>query len=84
MKIVFHKKFKKAFSCQPKGVQKKFAIVMKKFTEDEFHHSLNNHSLRGEYKIFRSIDVTGDVRAHYKKENGTVILVNIGTHSQLY
>ncbi|MEZ4103804.1 MAG: type II toxin-antitoxin system mRNA interferase toxin, RelE/StbE family [Candidatus Paceibacterota bacterium] len=84
MKIVFHKKFQKAFSKQSKSTQAKFKIVIQQFSEDEFHSSLNNHTLLGKYKILRSIDVTGDIRVHYKKESDTVVLVNIGTHSQLY
>ena len=59
------------------------------FKKDRFHPLLNNHSLTGNYKGFRSINITGDWRAIYsetkdEKGNITVIFELLGTHSQLY
>jgi mRNA-degrading endonuclease YafQ of YafQ-DinJ toxin-antitoxin module len=47
---------------------------------------LRVHKLHGEYEGYRSMDVTGDVRAlFYYDDNGTLIIFGfIGTHSQLY
>lgn len=46
---------------------------------------LNNHALRGKYEGYRSINVTGDVRALYFRDQGKIIFfAYIGTHSQLY
>ena len=54
------------------------------FLEDEFNPVLNNHSLRGKYQGYRSINITGDIRVIYKKEREIVIFVTIGNHSELY
>jgi len=84
MEIKFHKKFQKAFLKQPKSVQEKFKKIIFSFSEDEFHYLLNNHALTGKFKMMRSINITGDVRVHYTKDSTHVILMNIGTHAQLY
>ena len=84
MEIVFHRKFQKAFKKQSKGIQEKFKTAIQQFFEDEFHYSLNNHALQGKYRELRSIDVTGNIRVHYKKEGNVVVLINIGSHSDLY
>lgn len=54
------------------------------FSTNPLHPSLRNHSLRGKYKIYRSIDITGDVRALYVQRGEEVIFDAVGTHSQLY
>jgi addiction module RelE/StbE family toxin len=46
--------------------------------------ALRNHPLSGKYEGFRSIDVTEDWRALYRKEPERIIFVDIGTHTQLY
>jgi len=45
---------------------------------------LNNHSLSGEWRGYRSIDITGDIRAVYRIENEINLFVAIGSHNQLY
>jgi len=84
MQIKFHRKFQKAFSKQPKSVQEKFKEKILEFSKDEFNYQLNNHALAGQYNTMRSINITGDVRVHYTKDATQVILMNIGTHAQLY
>lgn len=55
------------------------------FITDPFDPALRNHLLRGKYKGYRSINVTGDVRALYIVKGSSVIIFSvIGTHSQLY
>ena len=58
-------------------------IVM--FKNNPFDFRLRNHALKGKYLGYRSIDVTGDVRALYTVKGDIVIIFGfIGTHSQLY
>ncbi|PIP31366.1 hypothetical protein COX24_04015 [bacterium (Candidatus Gribaldobacteria) CG23_combo_of_CG06-09_8_20_14_all_37_87_8] len=46
---------------------------------------LNNHPLRGNYVDYRSINITGDLRAVFKLINeNEAIFVRVGTHSELY
>ncbi len=50
--------------------------------EDEFSIPLNNHPLKGEYTGVRSINITGDFRAHYTiLEDNHRYFIAIGTHS---
>lgn len=84
MEVYAHKTFQKAFKKQPKKVQDQFLNVIALFTEDPYHHSFNNHALAGEFSSLRSFNVTGDVRVHFEELQNGVMLINIGTHSQLY
>jgi addiction module RelE/StbE family toxin len=84
MHITFHKHFKKAIQKQPKNIQTKFKEKFKIFEEDQFHYSLNNHALTGKYIGLRSINITGDIRVHYEEVSGGIILLNIGSHAELY
>ncbi len=55
------------------------------FKTNPFDVTLRNHALKGKYLGFRSIDITGDVRALYTTQGDTIIIFGfIGTHSQLY
>ncbi len=50
-----------------------------------FDITLRNHALKGKYLGYRSIDISGDVRALYTVKGNVIILFAfIGTHSQLY
>ena len=84
MEIIYRKKFKKAFKKQPKKIQDKFFERIEIFQNDQFHYSLNNHALSGEFEGVRSFDVTGDVRVHYMVVDNIAILLTISTHSELY
>ena len=46
---------------------------------------LNNHALHGEYLGYRSINITGDLRAVYEiQDEKAVKFLFIDTHSNLY
>ncbi len=76
----FKKNLKKLDSKPIKSFKTRFIL----FQENEFAIILNNHSLKGEYSDHRSINITGDYRLVYKKIDNLYILIDIGTHSQLY
>ncbi|HMO77782.1 MAG TPA: type II toxin-antitoxin system mRNA interferase toxin, RelE/StbE family [Candidatus Paceibacterota bacterium] len=84
MNVKFHKNFKKALKKQPGNIQNKFFECLDIFVEDQFSYQLNNHALSGKFKGWRSINITGDVRVHYREEERAIILLDIGTHAQLY
>ncbi len=55
------------------------------FKSNPFDFRLHNHALKGKYLGYRSIDITGDVRALYTVKGDIIIIFGfIGTHSQLY
>lgn len=84
MYIQFSKRFQKSLDKQPLKIKNKFKTKILIFREDQFHYSLNNHALTGKLKGWRSINITGDIRVHYKEMKNGVILTNIGSHSDLY
>jgi len=84
MKIDYHRKFKKDFQKQLPKIQKKFWDKLELFQNDQFHYSLNNHALLGKFKGARSFNITGDIRVHYEEIKGGIVLLNIGSHSDLY
>jgi addiction module RelE/StbE family toxin len=57
---------------------------LQKFASNPLHPDLRNHQLRGKHKAYRSIDITGDVRALYLQLENEAIFDTVGTHSQLY
>lgn len=84
MEIVFHKKFKKAFRKQSKKVQARFREQLELFILDPFDPTLHNHALTGALCMYRSINVTGDVRALYEVDGDRIVFLKIDTHSELY
>jgi len=85
MIIKFHKNFEKQYRKLLSKQKKSFKEKIKIFLEDEFNPVLNNHPLRGKYSGYRSINVSGDLRAIYKREaREGVVFVIIDKHSNLY
>ncbi len=84
MTIIYHKEFIKTFKKLSPKQKKRFKEKLLLLNQDEFHPLLNNHPLTGKYLGYRSINVTGDLRALYKKLADVVIFVIIDKHSNLY
>ena len=85
MKIDYHKKFYKTFDKLPIKIQEKFYERLRIFSQNQFNTVLNNHALTGEYRGYRSIDITGDLRAIFELiEKDTSLFIMVDTHSNLY
>lgn len=84
MIVKFHKNFEKKFKKLTQSEKDKFQERLKVFIIDEFNPVLNNHSLKGRYLGYRSLNVTGDLRAIYKKAREFAIFVTLDSHSNLY
>lgn len=86
MIIEYHKDFTKSYKKLPSQVKRKLKERLLLFEQDQFNPILNNHHLKGKYGGYRSINVTGDLRAIYYKKGvrDTVIFVAIDIHSNLY
>ena len=86
MIIDLHKSFKKQLEKmtpkQRSAVKEKLGL----FLFDPFHSRLNNHALKGKLLNYRSINITGDLRAIYKlSDDGQVaVFAMLGNHNQLY
>ncbi len=85
MNILFHRHFGKSYKKFPKKVQEQFKERLKVFTDDPFDPILGNHALHCEYAGFRSINVTGDIRAIYKiLDESSLEFTLLDSHSNLY
>lgn len=84
MTIAYSKNFLKQAKKLNPELRKKLLERVEIFSENPLHPSLRNHPLKGKYKEYRSIDITGDIRALYLQKPNEAIFETIGTHSQLY
>ena len=84
MIISYSKNFVKQSKKLSKPVRDKLINRIELFTNNPLNYELNNHALKGKYRKYRSINVTGDYRALYLMQDDSVIFDLIGTHSQLY
>ena len=81
----YHKNFKKSYKKLSVKVIQKVNERILLFLEDPFNSQLNNHSLSGKYNGYRSINISGDLRAIYKLLNINLAhFIKIDTHSNLY
>ena len=84
MEILLHKDFGKQYKKLIPSQKKKFKERRDLFLEDQFNPVLNNHSLKGKYLGYRSINITGDLRVVYISKGDKVVFVTIDSHSNLY
>ena len=84
MTISYSKVFIKQAKKLPPKTRKKLLQRVEIFANNSLDPSLRNHSLRGKHKNYRSIDITGDIRALYLMQDKEVIFDIVGIHSQLY
>ena len=69
----------------PKQTKQKAIARLELFVVDPIDYRLGNHPLAGWWTGYRSIDITGDIRAVYKEADEHVAyFVAIGSHSELY
>jgi len=77
--------FKKQYRKLPPKFQEQFDERLRLFLQDPIDPRLRIHPLRGAYNGYWSMDVSGDLRALYRKDGDEIIIFGlIGTHSQLY
>ena len=85
MTIKLHKNFIKQYNKLSAKGQKQAKERLKIFLINPHDPSLNNHPLKGKYLNYRSINLSGDLRAVYRSlDEEQCIFVILGTHSALY
>jgi addiction module RelE/StbE family toxin len=85
MRITKSKRFDKQYAKLSKKVKEQFSERLILFVREPKNPLLKIHSLVGEFAGLQSFNVNADVRVMYEVQNDTVVLlVAIGTHSQLY
>jgi addiction module RelE/StbE family toxin len=84
MTIAYSKNFIKQAKKLHLEARKKLLERIAIFSDNPLHPLLRNHQLKGKHKEYRSIDITGDIRALYMQKENEAIFDTVGTHSQLY
>ncbi len=85
MRITTTKKFDKQFKKQSIKIKKEFKKRIDIFLENSNNQSLHIHKLSGLYNDLWSFNLTGDIRVIFDKSyEPVIILVAIGSHSELY
>lgn len=85
MVIKFAKTYRKQYDKLPLKIRKQADARIKTFAADPSHTQLRDHALHGRYQGYRSINISGDVRALYVQKGTTIVIFAfIGSHSQLY
>lgn len=84
MRIAYTRTFVKQARKLSPQLRAQLHSRLARFCSNPLHRTLRNHALRSRYKEYRSINITGDVRALYLQTEDEVIFDVIGTHSQLY
>lgn len=85
MIIITTKSFDKQYAKLSIKNKLRFKERLTVFIDSPFDVTLRNHALKGRYLGYRSINITGDIRALYTVKNNTIVILSfIGSHSQLY
>jgi addiction module RelE/StbE family toxin len=85
MQIQYLPTFKKQYKKLPLKQQLQFDERLRLFVLDPTSPQLRVHPLKGKYRGYWSMNISGDLRALYLQDGDTlVIFALIGTHSQLY
>jgi addiction module RelE/StbE family toxin len=88
VRILFSRKFHKNFEkriLRDQKLSNRFDKRIKQFSNNSNHPLLRDHPLTGSKKHLRSFSITGDIRVLYQPlNNNAVILIDIGSHNQVY
>jgi addiction module RelE/StbE family toxin len=85
MTIQYTPKFKKQYKKLPLKLQYQFDERLQLFVKNPTNPILRVHPLKGSYRGYWSMNISGDIRAIYlKMGDELIIFALIGTHSQLY
>lgn len=88
MIIQKNKNFKKAFRTRIKNnpkLVKKVKERVELFAHNPQNPILKDHQLTGGKKEFRAFWITGDIRIiYFQISKNEVLLIDIGTHNQVY
>ncbi len=81
----FRKSYKKRISKNPQ-LKKKFWDSLEVFVHSLFDQSLRTHKLTGKLNGLWSLSVDDDCRVVFKfmKNNEEVLLIDIGSHEEVY
>lgn len=79
----FRRTLKKLFAKNSE-LKNAFREVFDKLAKDPFTPSLKTHKLKGRLKEFWACAVTSDIRLIFQLETDAIILIDIGSHDEVY
>lgn len=79
----FLKNYKKRIA-KNKHLDKQFQDRLQLFVTNQHSPLLKTHKLIGAKKDLHAFSVTGDIRVVYYQEGEAVILLDVGSHNQVY
>lgn len=86
MNVTSHRSFVKAYARL--SIHQKMLIdtALLLFKNNRADPSLHDHALKGKMKSLRAFSAGHDLRVIYREEGGfvTIILLDAGTHNQVY
>lgn len=86
MEILTHRSFEKAYAKLDSRQRNLVNRAITLFMEDRSNPALRDHPLKGKLAGLRSFSASWDLRVIYREEDGfvIVILIDVGTHNQVY
>ena len=79
----FQKRLKQRYGHQSKVIER-FKEHLKLFGQGVRREPINDHPLTGKLKGLRAFSVGGDVRVVYQETEDHYLLLDIGSHNQVY
>lgn len=88
MILTRHKLFVKHFKSRilhNKKLVDRFQERLVMFLNNSYNPVLKDHQLKGDMRKYRAFWIKGDLRVSYKRiSNSEIMLMDIGTHNQVY
>jgi len=79
----FQKRLKQRYGNQPKVIAR-LQEHLELFSQGRREQPINDHSLTGPLKGLRAFSVGGDIRVVYRETEDSYLLLDIGSHNQVY
>jgi addiction module RelE/StbE family toxin len=79
----FQRRLKQRYSHQPKVIER-LKRHLELFSQGIRKEPINDHPLTGKLKGLRGFSVGGDVRVVYQETEDHYLLLDIGSHNQVY
>jgi addiction module RelE/StbE family toxin len=79
----FQKRLKQRYAHQPKVIER-LRRHLELFRHGVRKQPINDHPLTGQLKGLRAFSVGGDVRVVYQETEDCYLLLDVGSHNQVY
>ena len=86
MQVIYSKQFRKALARLRPAQLASIEDAVENYKENRTNPVLRDHALKGKMKDLRAFSAGHDLRVIYREEGGfiTIILLDAGTHNQVY